>query len=86
MTAFNGPMGKLLATNVWELPVGDFQKIEVTDFPTVGDIIWKKYSTDAKTLYSLCIAVTTGMYIQYEYYIVNLGVGVMGINPKSQSP
>ena len=35
--------------------------IAVDDFPVVEDKVLKKFSNDAKDLYRLCIAVTTGM-------------------------
>ena len=58
--AYNGPLGKLLGRNVWTLGVGPYEKIEVNNFPTVDDKILRKFSNDAKDLYRLCIAVTTG--------------------------
>ena len=53
-------MGKLLAGKLWTLDVGPYEQIVVQDFPTVEDRVLKKFSNDAKDLYRLCIAVTTG--------------------------
>ena len=60
LTAYNGPIGKLLNGKVWELPVGDFEVIPVEDFPTLDEKVVKKLSNDAKDLYRLCLTVITG--------------------------
>ena len=61
LTAYSGPIGKLLASKLWTLDVGPYERIEVEDFPTVEEKVLKKFSNDAKDLYRLCIAVTSGM-------------------------
>ena len=61
LTAYSGPLGKLLAGKLWTLDVGPYERIEVEDFPKVEEKVLKKFSNDAKDLYRLCIAVTSGM-------------------------
>ena len=61
LTAYSGPLGKLLGGKLWTLNVGPYERIEVEDFPTVEENVLKKFSNDAKDLYRLCIAVTSGM-------------------------
>lgn len=60
---FGGSLGKLLATKLWLLPVGDFKKIVVPYFPDIRPPVLAKMNDDVKTLYHLCKAVISGFTI-----------------------
>lgn len=82
MTAYNGPLGKLLHENVWELPVGNFTAIPVAGFTVLPDIVVKRMSTDAQTLYKLCFIATTGSDEKSsQVYVLYLQIMVFNMHP-----
>ena len=58
--SFAGVLGKAIQGNVWEHPVGPFDRIHCPDFPTVCDVTLREMNTDAQYLYKLCRAVIDG--------------------------
>jgi hypothetical protein len=60
--AFNGPLGKSLNKDVWDIPVGTFEVLQAPGFPTLDKKVRAGMSSDARTLYDLCLVVITGMY------------------------
>ncbi len=67
--AFSGPIGTLLAENVWERPVKPFDVVDV-DFEELPDSVIDQLSTDMKYFYKICDAVTKG--IVYNFSIATL--------------
>ena len=60
MEAFNGPLGKALKKDVWTIAVGTFEVLPVSDFPLLNQKVRATMSSDARTLYDLCLVVMTG--------------------------
>ena len=57
---FKGPIGKIIEqdiTPVWKMPVGNYERIYVSNFPVLKGDVFDQLSTDAKHLYRLCLAV-----------------------------
>lgn len=57
-----GKIGKILSTDVWKLPVGDFTPVDAPDFPDVPAEVISNFSTDVKYLYTICKSVVKGNY------------------------
>ena len=57
---FSGPIGKAIEGEVWKRPVGKYRKIFVPDFPALPKKVLETMSGDARILYRLVYAVTTG--------------------------
>ena len=56
---FQGPIGKLLAGDVWKRPIQKFKRIEI-DYPELPTEVVDSLSTDAQYLYKICDAVSKG--------------------------
>ena len=57
---FGGKIGKALAADLWDRPVGKFEPISCPDFPVLDPSIVADLSQDSQHLYKLCRAVISG--------------------------
>ena len=58
---FSGPLGKMIATDVWKLPYNkNFKRLNLLDFPDVPEEVVQSLSTDAKLLHNMCQLANTG--------------------------
>ena len=84
--SYSGSIGKLLATEVWKLPVADFDTIPVSDFPVLPPEVMKDQSNDALLLYHLCIAIITGKFPLYGRNSTQIYHSYTQIDGKNPTP
>ena len=58
--AFNGPIGKAIAEDIWMTPISDFTPIHCPGLLQVDKAVVANMSSDLQYLYKVCCAAVAG--------------------------